>query len=148
MTPRLAASGLARGAGCGVSGTGVDAGGEVAEHERMRALREIKNQIMGNQTKKFLYLRLGTVPTVVAALAEPGASLAAARVGSYACGVDDSKQAILAADTVGAPHPTPRTLRGDGRVSYFQLLVACVCSNLIGFRIGKEFVLRICCLIG
>jgi hypothetical protein len=28
------------------------------------------------------------------------------------------------------------------------LLVACVCSNLIGFRIEKEFVLRICCLIG
>jgi hypothetical protein len=28
------------------------------------------------------------------------------------------------------------------------LLVACVCSNLIGFRTEKEFVLRICCLIG
>jgi hypothetical protein len=40
----------------------------------MWALREIKNQIMGNHTKKFLYLHLGTVPTIVAALAEPGAS--------------------------------------------------------------------------
>jgi hypothetical protein len=73
---------------------------------------------------------------------------AAAAAGSVACGVDNGKRAILAADTVGAPHPTPRALRGDGRVSYFHLLVACVCSNLIGFRIEKEFVLRICCLIG
>jgi len=74
LAARLAASGpAAPGAGRGGSG----AGGEEAEHERVRALREIKNQIIGNRTKKLLYLRLGAVPAVVAALAEPGASPAA-----------------------------------------------------------------------
>ena len=69
LTARLAASGpAAPGAGRGGSG----AGGEEAEHERVRALREIKNQIIGNRNKKLRYHRLAAV----AALAEPGASLA------------------------------------------------------------------------
>jgi hypothetical protein len=106
LTARLAASGPAPGAGCGGSGAGVGAGGEAAEHERVRALREIKNQIIGNRTKKLLYLRLGAVPAVVAALAEPGASpaalvQAAAAAGSFACGVDDGARAVLAAGAVG-----------------------------------------------
>nr|CAB3492111.1 unnamed protein product [Digitaria exilis] len=106
LTARLAATGPAPGAGCGGSGAGVGAGGAEAEHERVRALREIKNQIIGNRTKKLLYLRLGAVPAVVAALAEAGASpaalvQAAAAVGSFACGVDDGARAVLAAGAVG-----------------------------------------------
>ncbi|CAN6295002.1 unnamed protein product [Urochloa humidicola] len=77
LTARLAASASAPGAGCGVSGAGIGAGGEAAEHERW--------------ANKLLYLRLGAVPAVVAALAEPGASPAAlvqvaAAAGSFACG--------------------------------------------------------------
>ncbi|CAN6243496.1 unnamed protein product [Urochloa humidicola] len=91
LTVRLAASASAPGAGCGISSADVGAGGVAAEHERVRALHEIKNQIIGNQTKKLLYLRLGAVPVVVAALVEPGASSAvlvqaAAAAGSFACG--------------------------------------------------------------
>jgi hypothetical protein len=55
---RLVASGPVPGAGCCGSVAGVGAGGEAAEHERVR---EIKNQIMGNRTKKLLYLCLGAV---------------------------------------------------------------------------------------
>lgn len=73
--------------------------------ERERALREIKNQIIGNRTKKLPYLRLGAVPLVVAALAERSASTsvlvqAAAATGSFVCGVDDGTRAVL-----DAPHP-------------------------------------------
>jgi armadillo repeat-containing protein 8 len=97
LTARLAAAGPSPGAG---------AGGEEVEHERVRALREIKNQIIGNRTKKLLYLRLGAVPAVVAALADPGASpaalvQAAAAAGSFACGVEDCARAVLAAGAVG-----------------------------------------------
>ncbi|GJN25716.1 hypothetical protein PR202_gb13580 [Eleusine coracana subsp. coracana] len=82
------------------------AGGGEVERERVRALREIKNQIIGNRTKKLLYLRLGAVPAVVAALAEPGASTAAlvqaaAAAGSFACGVDDGARAVLDAGAAG-----------------------------------------------
>ena len=103
LTARLAAAGPAPGSGCG--GAGAGAGGEEVEHERVRALREIKNQIIGNRTKKLLYLRLGAVPSVVAALAEPGASpaalvQAAAAAGSFACGVEDGARAVLAAGAV------------------------------------------------
>ncbi|XP_066337658.1 uncharacterized protein [Miscanthus floridulus] len=101
LTARLAAAGPAPGSGC----VGAGAGGEEVEHERVRALREIKNQIIGNRTKKLLYLRLGAVPSVVAALAEPGASpaalvQAAAAAGSFACGVEDGARAVLAAGAV------------------------------------------------
>ncbi|CAO2149903.1 unnamed protein product [Urochloa humidicola] len=123
LTARLAASGPAPGAGCGGSGAG--AGGEAAEHERVRALREIKNQIIGNRTKKLLYLRLGAVPAVVAALAEPGASpaalvQAAAAAGSFACGVDDGARAVLAAGAVGhltrlLAHPDEKVVDASAR---------------------------------
>ncbi|CAL4990197.1 unnamed protein product [Urochloa decumbens] len=123
LTARLAGSGPALGAGCGGSGAG--AGGEAAEHERVRALREIKNQIIGNRTKKLLYLRLGAVPAVVAALAEPGASpaalvQAAAAAGSFACGVEDGARAVLAAGAVGhliglLAHPDEKVVDASAR---------------------------------
>ncbi|XP_057953450.1 uncharacterized protein LOC131147850 isoform X2 [Malania oleifera] len=75
---------------------------------KLRALRELKNQIIGNRTKKLSYIKLGAVPAVVAALsaasaggdtdAEAGVSLlvqSAAALGSFACGVDVGVKAVL-----------------------------------------------------
>jgi hypothetical protein len=150
LTARLAAAGPGPAEGCG----GAGAGGEEVEHERVRALREIKNQIIGNRTKKLLYLRLGAVPSVVAALAEPGASpaalvQAAAAAGSFACGVEDGARAVLAAGAV--EHLTRLLAHPDEKVgsALYLLVVACVCGNLIGFGNRKVgFLLnweKICC---
>ena len=102
----------------------------------MLALREIKNQIIGNRTKKLLYLRLGAVPAVVAALAAPGASpaalvQAAAAAGSFACGVDDGVRAVLAAGAVG--HLTRLLAHPDNKVSFLQLLVSLISCMLARF---------------
>jgi len=134
LTAMLAAAGPAAGAGC----VGAGAGGAEVEHERVRALREIKNQIIGNRTKKLLYLRLGAVPAVVAALASPGASPAAlvqavAAAGSFACGVDDGARAVLDAGAVG--HLTRLLAHPDEKVGQLPSLARCLClrqSDLFG----------------
>ncbi|KAF0924749.1 hypothetical protein E2562_014550 [Oryza meyeriana var. granulata] len=119
LTARLAAAGRPPVGGCGGGGE------EDGEHERVRTLREIKNQIIGNRTKKLQYLRLGAVPAVVAALAEPGVSPAAlvqasAAAGSFACGVDDGVRAVLAAGAVGhltrlLSHPDEKVVDASAR---------------------------------
>ncbi|KAL5204140.1 hypothetical protein ABZP36_009011 [Zizania latifolia] len=111
--------------GGGGAGAVVGGGGEDGEYERVRTLREIKNQIIGNRTKKLQYLRLGAVPAVVAALAEPGASpaalvQAAAAAGSFACGVDDGVRAVLAAGAVAhltrlLAHPDDKVIDASAR---------------------------------
>ncbi|XP_020104489.1 armadillo repeat-containing protein 8 [Ananas comosus] len=78
------------------TGGGGDGGGEEEEAALVRAIREVKNQIIGNKTKKLLYLELGAVPKIAAALVSPAASAAllvqaAAAVGSFACGVEDGR---------------------------------------------------------
>ena len=145
LAARLAASGPAA-PGAGRGGSGAGAGGEEAEHERVRALREIKNQIIGNRTKKLLYLRLGAVPAVVAALAEPGASpaalvQAAAAAGSFACGVDDGARAVLAAGAVG--HLTRLLAHHDEKVGS----AAFTCSLLVSAGIWLVLGLKksLCC---
>ena len=67
----------ARLAAGGPGGVGGPAGGGCGEgqHERVVALREIKNQTFGNQTKKLLYLRLGAVLAVVTARHQPCSSM-------------------------------------------------------------------------
>ncbi|KAK1589044.1 hypothetical protein Q3G72_029977 [Acer saccharum] len=77
---------------------------------KLKALRQLKNQIIGNRTKKLSFLKLGAVPSVAAILAE--AVLAddgdrnnsfnknvivqsAAVLGSFACGFDAGVQAVL-----------------------------------------------------
>ncbi|KAG0465787.1 hypothetical protein HPP92_019951 [Vanilla planifolia] len=79
----------------------------------LKALREVKNQIIGNKTKKLLYLHLGAVPKVVSVLAALSSAVggaaeapvivqAAAAIGSFACGVEDGTRAVVEAGAV--PH--------------------------------------------
>lgn len=68
--------------------------------QRLRAIRDVKNQIIGNKSKKLSYIKLGAVPRVVELLAssesEYGVRIqCAATVGSFAYGVDDGLQAVL-----------------------------------------------------
>lgn len=78
---------------------------------KLKAIREIKNQIIGNRTKKLSYIKLGAVPSVADTLATAnsdsdfGSKLivqSAAVLGSFACGVDQGVRAIL--DAGAFPH--------------------------------------------
>mmetsp|Transcript_8555 Transcript_8555/g.24546 ORF Transcript_8555/g.24546 Transcript_8555/m.24546 type:complete len:680 (-) Transcript_8555:360-2399(-) len=73
---------------------------------RLKALRQLKNQIIGNKTKKLAYLKLDAVPKVVGILAsEQDACLlvqSAAAVGSFSYGVDAGVLAVL--DSGGITH--------------------------------------------
>lgn len=69
---------------------------------KLKSLRELKNQIIGNRTKKLSYAKLGAVPAVVSILAtaidgEDSALIlqSAASIGSFACGVDAGVRAVL-----------------------------------------------------
>lgn len=143
LTARLAAAGA----------SGVAGGGEV-ERELVRALREIKNQIIGNRTKKLLYLRLGAVPAVVAALAEPRMSTAAlvqaaATAGSFACGVDDGARAVLDAGAAG--HLTRLLAHPDEKVGSSSIRsFCCLCLRESDWDCwGKSFFfLLISCSFG
>ncbi|XP_044482366.1 armadillo repeat-containing protein 8 isoform X2 [Mangifera indica] len=84
---------------------------------KLRALRELKNQIIGNRTKKLSFLKLGAVPAVAAVLYDAvlvddviNANIdhnysvnkniivqSAAVLGSFACGFDAGVQAVLEA---------------------------------------------------
>uniref|UniRef100_A0A804KL98 Armadillo repeat-containing protein 8 n=1 Tax=Musa acuminata subsp. malaccensis TaxID=214687 RepID=A0A804KL98_MUSAM len=110
---------------------GVGAGAAQGE-ALLKALREVKNQIIGNKTKKLLYLHLGAVPKIVSVLAAAAASSssdsggisrggdaavivqAAAAIGSFACGVEDGVRAVLDAGAV--PHLTSILSHDDEKV--------------------------------
>ncbi|KAH9302010.1 hypothetical protein KI387_013593 [Taxus chinensis] len=66
---------------------------------KLRALRDVKNQIIGNKTKKNNYIKLGAIPKVVEILAnETDAALlveSAVSVGSFARDVDAGVKALL-----------------------------------------------------
>lgn len=78
---------------------------------KLKALRDLKNQIIGNRTKKLAFLKLGAVPSVVAILSSSVAASAAqggdrefheavliqaaAAIGSFACGLDAGVKAVL-----------------------------------------------------
>lgn len=76
----------------------------------LKVLREVKNQIIGNKTKKLRYLHLGAVPKIVSVLAAAASDggdssiivQAAAAIGSFACGVEDGVRAVVEAGCV--PH--------------------------------------------
>lgn len=79
---------------------------------KLKALRELKNQIIGNRTKKLLYIKLGAVPSVVSILSSAAADgdasstsvlvQSAAAVGSFACGFEAGVKAVL--DAGAFPH--------------------------------------------
>nr|XP_043634317.1 armadillo repeat-containing protein 8 [Erigeron canadensis] len=68
---------------------------------KLKVLRELKNQIIGNRTKKLSYIKLGAVPSVVSILSTASFSSdcllvqCAATIGSFACGVDSGVKAVL-----------------------------------------------------
>ncbi|KAI3705449.1 hypothetical protein L1987_75687 [Smallanthus sonchifolius] len=75
---------------------------------KLKVLRELKNQIIGNRTKKLSYIKLGAVPFVVSILSSASSSSdsvlvqCAATLGSFACGVDSGVNAVL--DAGAFPH--------------------------------------------
>ncbi|CAK9164684.1 unnamed protein product [Ilex paraguariensis] len=88
-----------------------------AHETKLKALRELKNQIIGNRTKKLSYMKLGAVPSVVSILSEAllGQQVgnaeddvvslliqSAATIGSFACGFDAGVKAVL--DSGAFPH--------------------------------------------
>ncbi|XP_068643588.1 uncharacterized protein [Aristolochia californica] len=67
---------------------------------RLKALRELKNQIIGNRTKKLSYIKLGAVPRVAAIVGDDDSDAflliqSAAALGSFACGVDIGVKTVL-----------------------------------------------------
>ncbi|PIN12356.1 Proteins containing armadillo/beta-catenin-like repeat [Handroanthus impetiginosus] len=80
---------------------------------KLKALRDLKNQIIGNRTKKLAFLKLGAVPSVVSILSSALAAASqggggdnrefhehvliqsAAAIGSFACGLDAGVKAVL-----------------------------------------------------
>ncbi|XP_057550706.1 uncharacterized protein LOC130828754 [Amaranthus tricolor] len=66
---------------------------------KYKSLRELKNQIIGNRTKKNFYVKLGVViPAVVNSLSSVDSSVvvqACAVIGSFACGIDAGVKAVL-----------------------------------------------------
>ncbi|KDP22094.1 hypothetical protein JCGZ_25925 [Jatropha curcas] len=105
---------------------------------KLKALREVKNQIIGNRTKKLSFLKLGAVPVVssilAAAIDEADSQLAdgvnvtdknsnyinniivqsAAAIGSFACGFDAGVRAVLDAGTL--PYLTRLLSSSDEKV--------------------------------
>lgn len=101
--------------------------GEAGE-SLLTTLREIKNQIIGNRTKKLVYLRLHAVPRIVALLSAPSSPppvivQAAAAVGSFACGVEEGVRAVL--DARAVPHLTSLLSHPDAKVGLARLLLVC-----------------------
>ncbi|KAH0920770.1 hypothetical protein HID58_020788 [Brassica napus] len=76
---------------------------------KLKALREVKNQIIGNRTKKLSFLKLGAVPAIASALSDSECNSilvqSAAALGSFACGFEAGVQAVLDAGVF------PRLLR-------------------------------------
>lgn len=72
---------------------------------QLKALRELKNRIIGNRTKKLSYIKLGLVPAVADILSSKSETVAghesslliqsAAVLGSFACGFDVGVRAVL-----------------------------------------------------
>ncbi|CAN4121008.1 unnamed protein product [Withania somnifera] len=56
---------------------------------KLKALRDLKNQIIGNRTKKLCFLKLGAVSCVTSILSSSSAAAASASVGGSACAGDD-----------------------------------------------------------
>lgn len=74
--------------------------GAADSESRLHAIRDVKNQIIGNKSRKLSYIKLGAVPRVVELLASADAELpvriqCAATVGSFAYGLNAGLTAVL-----------------------------------------------------
>ena len=72
--------------------------------KRLRAVKEVKNQIIGNKTKKLCYIKLGAVPQILEMLAADSEDQllvqCAACAGSFAYGLEVGVQAVLDGDGI------------------------------------------------
>ena len=122
---------------------------------KLKALREIKNQIIGNRTKKLSFLKLGAVPAVASILSSyatqadsqlAGADVSisniivqsAAVLGSFACGFDAGVRAVL--DAGAFPHLIRLLSNFDDKVivSFF----CCCCCKPSNLLIGDIILLE------
>ena len=74
--------------------------GAADSEARLHAIRDVKNQIIGNKSRKLSYIKLGAVPRIVELLASADAELpvriqCAATVGSFAYGLKAGLTAVL-----------------------------------------------------
>eukprot|EP00873_Tetraselmis_striata_P006934 jgi/Tetstr1/427198/TSEL_017386.t1 len=96
----MASSSSGGGGGCSAAeASAVEALSSPDDDVRLKALREVKNQVIGNRTKKAVYVRLGAVPKVADILASSTNSAllvqSAATLGSFAYGLDAGVIAVL-----------------------------------------------------
>ncbi|MED6219909.1 hypothetical protein PIB30_040189 [Stylosanthes scabra] len=104
---------------------------------KLKAVREVKNQIIGNRTKKLSYIKLGAVPAVTAAIADADSDdvlivQSAAALGSFACGVDAGVRAVL--DAGAFPHLIRLLSASDEKVNSDDRNVATVKTCLSWLR--------------
>ncbi|KAI4340538.1 hypothetical protein MLD38_025364 [Melastoma candidum] len=93
---------------------------------QLKSLREVKNQIIGNRTKKLFYIKLGAVPAVSSVLSRASSFgcdssrrsnlliQSAAALGSFACGLEAGVQAVV--DAGALPHLLRLLSSSDGKV--------------------------------
>ena len=109
---------------------------------RLKALRDVKNQIIGNKTKKLSYIKLGAVPRVVEILAceteIPLLVQSAAAVGSFACGTDVGVKAVL--DSGVLPHLLKMLQNGNSKVKHKHQLSSSPSSSSLSCLVN----LRMC----
>lgn len=72
---------------------------------RLKAVRSIRDQVIGNRSRKLAYLKLGAVERLIELLSDPDADSlirinCAATVGSLAYGIDDGLRAVVASGGV------------------------------------------------
>ena len=72
---------------------------------RLRAVRSIRDQVIGNRSRKLAYLKLGAVDRLIELLSDPEAESlirinCAATVGSLAYGIEDGLRAVIASGGV------------------------------------------------
>lgn len=108
---------------------------------QVKALRELKNRIIGNRTKKLSFIKLGLVPAVADILAskvaqaeaDRGSDLliqSAAVIGSFACGFDAGVRAVLDAGVF--PSLVRLLSHRDEKVNFFFSIQFClVAENLM-----------------
>lgn len=112
---------------------------------RLKALRDVKNQIIGNKTKKLSYIKLGAVPRVVEILAceteIPLLVQSAAAVGSFACGIDVGVKAVL--DSGVLPHLLKMLQNGNSKVKHTSYIILSIIITSMSCKLRYVYVLKL-----